>query len=63
MTPEQLPNIANDKGIREEAELYASSIFKRLRATDIQIALKEAYLRGCASGFSYGWKICQNRQK
>lgn len=67
MMPEQLPDITQDKGIQEETRDIVKAMLRR-RKVDLSNLTEEveaiayaAMLRGQQSGFSYGWRIGQQK--
>lgn len=56
MMPKQIPTIANDRGMQEDAYRYATERMKNLRVGDVQIALSTAYKNGAISAFATGYR-------
>jgi hypothetical protein len=67
MMPEQLPDITQDKGIQDETREIVKAMLRRRKVDlsnlteEIEAIAYAAMLRGQQSGFSYGWKIGQQR--
>lgn len=56
MMPKQIPTIANDRGMQEDAYRYATERMKNLRVGDVQVALSTAYKNGAISAFATGYR-------
>ena len=56
MMPKQLPDASQDPIMKIDASQYAKSVMRRLKATDIEEAIKTAYLMGAKNGFSCGYR-------
>lgn len=54
--PKQLPDMSQDIRTKEDASLYAASVQKRLKGSDIEQAIKTAYLMGAKIGFCTGYR-------
>lgn len=69
MMPEPIPNICNDKGVQQEvrdavrARLKRTSFHGDSFTAELEEALYHAMMDGMRSGFSYGWRICEQRMK
>ncbi len=67
MMPEQLPDITQDKGIQDETREIVKAMLRRRKVDlsnlteEIEAIAYAAMLRGQQSGFSYGWRIGQQR--
>lgn len=57
MMPKQLPDMSEDPMTKEDARLYAQSVMKRLKASDVEAAIRQAYLLGAKKGFCVGYRI------
>ena len=56
MMPKQIPTIANDRGMQEDAYRYATERMKNLRVGDVEVALSTAYKNGAISAFATGYR-------
>ena len=59
MMPKQLPDVSQDPGMKKDASQYAQSVMRRLKVTDVEEAIKKAYLVGAKNGFSCGYKYAE----
>ena len=59
MMPKQLPDASQDPGMGKEASQYTQSVMRRLKVTDIEEAIKTAYLMGAKNGFSCGYQYAE----
>lgn len=56
MMPKQLPDMSQDPGAKEDAAAYASSIIKKLKVSDVEQSIINAYLAGAKNGFCTGYR-------
>lgn len=59
MMPKQIPDASQDPGMKEDARRYAESVYKKMKVTDIEAAIKAAYLMGTKNGFCCGYRIAE----
>lgn len=56
MMPKQLPDMSQDIEAKKDAAAYAASVMKRLKASDVEQAITNAYLAGVKNGFCTGYR-------
>ena len=56
MIPKQLPDMSQDIGAKKDATIYAESVMKLLKVSDVEQAIKTAYLMGAKMGFCTGYR-------
>lgn len=56
MMPKQLPDMSQDIGVKADAAIYAASVMKKLKTSDVEQAIKTAYLMGAKMGFLTGYR-------
>lgn len=56
MMPEQLPDMSQDIEAKKDAAAYAASVMRRLKVSDVEQAIVNAYLAGAKNGFCTGYR-------
>lgn len=56
MMPKQLPDMSQDVGVQKDAAIYAASVMKQLKVSNVEQAIETAYLIGAKMGFCTGYR-------
>lgn len=70
MTPQQFPNVRQDKSCQEDARVWCEHVMERINKSDfglinntLRTFITDTYMQALQSGFNMGWRIRENRMK